>query len=258
MAKKMSTGKVVALALCVIVGAGSIAALARGRDKDEDEVKEPAHVHDFSETNICADCGERQAEILFADVKEGMDLSGYTLRAIGDISEKAENFFNYCNQTEGMPYAEVSFEAEYDYSDFGIWIDDTAAKITYPKEVYNEDGELIIDTTATNIFHNWQTPEGEFYYQKNEDFGIPAVIGKVKSIVISDDYVANFVSNFKFVYVGYEGIKGQDNDIPETLPTAMSVRTYSARAPKTQTVSFWDSVNVSMAGVKYSEWTPIF
>lgn len=77
MAKKMSTGKIVALALCVIVGAGSIAALARGRDKDEE--KEPAHVHSYAESNVCS-CGERQETILLSDVKVGMDLSGYSVR----------------------------------------------------------------------------------------------------------------------------------------------------------------------------------
>lgn len=87
MAKKMSTGKVVALALCVIVGAGSIAAFARGRDKDEE--KEPAHVHSYTESNVCS-CGERQETILFSDVKVGMDLSGYMVELAVEEGEMKE------------------------------------------------------------------------------------------------------------------------------------------------------------------------
>ena len=89
MAKKMSTGKVVALALCLIVGAGSIAALARGRDKDEE--KEPAHVHDFTTSKICS-CGEAHT-ISLSDVEVGTDLSGYSLRLTISEEEFEQKFY---------------------------------------------------------------------------------------------------------------------------------------------------------------------
>ena len=87
MAKKTNGMKIMGIALLAIIGLGSISALARNKDKDEDK-----HVHDFSETNICADCGERQEEILFSDVKVGMDLSGYSVRLTISEEEFAERF----------------------------------------------------------------------------------------------------------------------------------------------------------------------
>lgn len=63
----------------------------------------PATGHDFSQTNICADCGERQETILLSELKESMDLSGYSIRL--NISEKEfeENFVSLDDPLDPAP-----------------------------------------------------------------------------------------------------------------------------------------------------------
>ena len=233
MAKKMSTGKIVALALCVIVGAGSIAAHARGRDKDEK--KEPAHVHDFSETNICADCGERQETILFTDVKVGMDLSGYSVRLTIPKEEFEENYvkpivgtdmFGFAGYEED-PSAWIGFNEEgtvkiYAGAGVAAWGLDVETEIPKTEDIISLDetgklviSNLVLDERFSNVYS------------------------------IEDDNVKDVLKMVEFYYVGLEEA------------TATAARFANKRAPKTQTVSFWDSVNVSMAAEE-SEWTPFF
>lgn len=233
MAKKMSTGKVVALALCVIVGAGSIAALARGRDKDDE--KEPAHVHDFSETNICADCGERQESILFTDVKVGMDLSGYSVRLTIPKEEFEEQYvvlassgnFTFVGYEED-PSPWIDFNEDETvklYAGAGV----TAWELDVETEIPKNENIISFDETGKLVMSNLVLDER---------------FSNVYSI--TDHFVKDVLKMVEFYYVGLEEA------------TATAARFANKRAPKTETVSFWDSVNVSMAGVKCSEWTPIF
>lgn len=177
MAKKMSTGKVVALALCVIVGAGSIAAFARGRDKDDEKDKGTGtHVCSFEESNVCS-CGERQETILLSEVKVGMDLSGYTIRYSVNWEEFSSHLSDGSLKTkdgETVPQVTIvttshtmSFEDCYVFDDgkggaFLEWENessfDSGCDIVFP------EGEKITAIPEMAAFEEYPMELFEFYY----------------------------------------------------------------------------------------------
>ena len=227
MAKKMSTGKVVALALCVIVGAGSIAALARGRDKDDE--KEPAHVHDFSETNICADCGERQETILFSDVKVGRDLSGYSVRLTISEEEFAERFVH----DEGSG---IYFVKEYESGSYTISFNNDKPLINVDTGVF-----YVEDTSPVYLI----TVSGESVTTTDivlsERFGL---VTSIRDYTHADGTIGEALSYIEFYYVGLE-------------PTSAAYARKSA-FPASSSDAL-DGANIVLTDKNDSEyWTPFF
>ncbi len=144
MAKKTNGLKIVGIALLAIIGLGSISALVRNKDKDEDK-----HVHDFSQTNICADCGERQETILVSEVKEGMDLTGYSVR----LTVSEEEFTDLVNSNISSLGGNIRLgsEARIDFSGFGFVFSFNLEKatpdhfnfISHSDSLYSVTGALI-------------------------------------------------------------------------------------------------------------------
>ena len=216
MAKKTNGLKIVGIALLAIVGFGSLSALARNKDKDEDK-----HVHDFSETNICADCGERQEEILLSDVKVGMDLSGYAMRYTVDWEEFSShlNFENYLLNSQGETVAQCSIQLQNNYS---ISFEET----------------MVFVSGAGGALLEWQDGEDAFYYEQ-----YPLDNGSIIT-EISLDFDNYPLELFEFYYVGLD-----------EMPAAVS---YSMRAETQASESVFDEILVKEGSKTCGEWSPLY
>ncbi len=222
MAKKMSTGKVVALALCLIVGAGSIAALARGRDKDDEKDKGTGtHVCSFEESNVCS-CGERQEEILLSDVKVGMDLSGYALRIAVSKEEFDEIFLRESGDLYDYGLAIFSIYGE------GFYIASIGEGIEYG----------VLDESSGS-------PATELLIHNDTSTGYVIPNG---SIVNNVDFSGDYLDYFEFYYEG----------LSETAAVLYSMKETTAQADAPANESIFDDILVEDGAESFGEWTTLF
>ncbi len=213
MAKKTNVGKVVAIALLAVVGLGSVAAIVHGRDKDEEKDKgTETHVCSFEESNVCS-CGERQETILFSDVKEGMDLSGYSLRLTISEEEAAEKLvddghgvyaFDWGSNVVTISFSDERYKMIIGGSMYINYLEDpeeyyfVTTNLIYArgdsKEVVVED--VVLDERASSIVDIVQTGDEieiysyvEFYY-----VGLPEILpdSQNESAVASNSAVDEF------------------------------------------------------------------